>query len=280
MASSVRRPVWVVTGASSGIGQAIALEAARFATVVAVGRSAARLEPVVRAGCRALELDVTSSSEQLAQAVAGIAEREGTIDVLVNAAGYLLEGAAEETSDHELQQLFDTIALGPLRLARSVLPLMRRARAGVIANVAGIGALRGSPNAGPYCAAKAALSTLTEAMHDELAPLGVRVCLVQLGHFRTNFLQPGHRRKVQAHISDYDAVLDPIRAAFDGLNGAQQGDPLKGAQAIVKVLAGPEVPPLLAVGPDVPAAELRAHDQRRAQILAWQHIGGGTDLQG
>lgn len=97
MASSVRRPVWVVTGASSGIGQAIALEAARFATVVAVGRNAARLDPVVRAGCRALELDVAASSEQLAEAVAGIAEREGTVDVLVNAAGYLLEGAAEET---------------------------------------------------------------------------------------------------------------------------------------------------------------------------------------
>ena len=90
-------PVWVITGASSGIGQAIALQVAHQATVVAIGRDTAGLERVAQAGCHTIALDLTSPAEQIQETVAGILKERGSIDVLINAAGFILEGAVEET---------------------------------------------------------------------------------------------------------------------------------------------------------------------------------------
>lgn len=181
-------------------------------------------------------------------------------------------------SDNELQHVFATHVFGPLRLVRAALPLMRRDHHGVIANVAGIGALRGAPNAGAYCSSKAALTTLTESLQQELAPLGIQVCLIQLGHFRTAFLQPNHRRKAKHTISDYETVLTPIRSAFNALDGAQQGSPFKAAEVIVKLLTRHEVPPLLPVGPDVLTAELVAHEERRDRMLELSEVTSVTDI--
>jgi len=158
---------------------------------------------------------------------------------------------------------------------------MRQAGRGIIVNVAGIGAFRGSPNAGLYCASKAALTTLTEALQHETDPHGIRVCLLQLGHFRTSFLQPSHRVKVAGHIPDYDPVLDPLRAAFNGLNGAQPGDPVKAATVIVELLKKSDprdIPFLLALGSDVPAAELSTHKARREEMLKTESITSSTDF--
>ncbi|VBB79354.1 Putative oxidoreductase [Podospora comata] len=264
------RPVWLVTGASSGLGLEVAIEAAKLATVVAIGRDHHGLELAANAGCRTVELDLRASAEHISSVIADIIKTAGRVDVLVNAAGYILEGAVEETSDAELEDIFLTNVFAPIRLARAVLPHMRRTGAGVIFNVAGIGGFSGSPNAGAYCSSKAALATFTEALQRETGPLGIRVCLVQLGHFRTAFLKAGHRLHTALRIVDYDPVLDPLRKAFNGLDGHQPGDPGKAARALVHIasLGADSIPTLLALGSDVVPAELSAHEAKRQAFLA------------
>ena len=170
-----------------------------------------------------------------------------------------------------------------MRLARAVLPHMRSRHSGAIVNIAGLAAYRGSANAGPYCATKAALTTLTEALQQETAPLGVRVCLVQLGHFRTNFLAPGHRRRVGGPVADYDAVLAPLRRAFDGLNGAQPGDPAKAGRILVDLVMQQQqrdqpLPAFFPLGSDVGGAMQSATEAWAAQVQDWKHLSNATDL--
>lgn len=180
----------------------------------------------------------------------------------------------------EIQHVFETHVFGPLRLFRAVLPYMRAGKRGVIAHLAGIGGLQGAPNAGVFCASKAAAATVIEAFQKEVAPLGIRMCLIQLGHFRTPFLSPGHRRKVHARIADYNPVLEPIRDIFNNFDGAQQGDPVKAANVIVEALTkdANNIPLLLPVGPDLPAAELKAHEIRVENMSALRALTDGTDL--
>ncbi|OJJ80515.1 uncharacterized protein ASPGLDRAFT_847063 [Aspergillus glaucus CBS 516.65] len=124
---------------------------------------------------------------------------------------------------------------------------MRCARRGTIAHIAGIGSYSGAPNAGIFCSSKAAISIALEALQQEVISFGVRVCLVQLGHFRTL-----------------------IRRVFDTFDGTQQGDPEKGVRVIIEALTkeAKEVPFLLPVGPDVPEAEWKAHKGRAEQMQA------------
>lgn len=180
----------------------------------------------------------------------------------------------------EIQHVFETHVFGPLRVFRAVLPYMRKERRGIIAHLAGIGGLQGAPNAGVFCASKAAAATVIEAFQKEVAPLGIRMCLIQLGHFRTPFLSQGHRRKVQARIADYNPILEPIRQVFDQFDGAQQGDPIKAAAVIVEALTmdPKDVPFLLPVGPDMPAAELKAHEIRVENMSALRALTDRTDL--
>ena len=169
---------------------------------------------------------------------------------------------------------------GPLRLIRAILPWMRSNRHGTVANICGIGAMNGAPNAGIYCSTKAALVSITESLQRETASLGISVCLVQLGHFRTSFLQPGHRIKVASPIPDYSPILAPVQSAFNGLNGNQQGDPAKAAKVIVDALTNNKgsFPSLLPVGPDVPKAELQTHTARLEKMLECNVYTGTTDI--
>lgn len=164
-------------------------------------------------------------------------------------------------SDDEALDVFQTNFFGPLRLIRAVLPHMRRVGHGVIFNVAGVDAYDGGPNAGVYGASKTALATVTEALQREADPLGVRVCLVQPGHFRTPFLARGHRLRVADTVADYDMVLTPLRRDLNALNGNQPGDPRKAARAVVDLAAQDDVrqiPFLVLLGSDAGAAADKA----------------------
>jgi NAD(P)-dependent dehydrogenase (short-subunit alcohol dehydrogenase family) len=198
-----------------------------------------------------------------------------------------------KNSESETEYLLSTNLLGPLRMARAVLPEMRRRGRGVIVNVCGVATYRGSPNAGLYCASKAALSSLTESLQAETEPLGVRVCLAQLGHFRTSFLHTSssnnntsgaHRQRIAKPIKDYDPVLAPLRKAFNSLNNAQPGDPIRAAKAIVQ-LAGVRddegnalIPQFLPLGSDVIPAMVSAHEGRLKDADVWGDITRSVDM--
>ncbi|KAG0130055.1 hypothetical protein HOY82DRAFT_650428 [Tuber indicum] len=268
---------WLITGASSGIGREITLAAlARGDTVIATSRTPTRLADLSTRGATTLKLDLTSPHSELASVVAQALAQHENIDILVNVAGYLLEGAVEETNEGETDHLYKTNLFGPMNLARALLPHFRARGRGVIANVAGIGALRGAAAAGYFCASKAALRVVTEALRAEVAAFGIEVCCVMLGHFRTAFLEQGHRLVAQERIGEYEGVLGGIRRGFSAFHGHQPGDPVKAAAVIVRVLAGDAglggVPGVLPVGGDV--------FERMGEVEGLREVAGYTNIQG
>jgi NAD(P)-dependent dehydrogenase (short-subunit alcohol dehydrogenase family) len=196
--------VWFITGASRGFGALIA-EAALQAgdAVVATARDpnavTARLGSHER--LLATRLDVTSEAE--AHEAAGQAVKKfGRIDILVNNAGYGLLGAIEEASAAETSRLFGTNVFGVLGVTRAVLPHMRRQRSGHVINVSSVGGYTGYPGWGVYGATKFAVEGISEALAAEVAPLGIKVTVVEPGFFRTDFLDDNSLVRTALEIED------------------------------------------------------------------------------
>ncbi len=260
---------WFITGAARGLGARIA-EAALEAgdRVVAAARNpAAVTERFGRAdNLLATALDVTQPA-QVKAAVQAATDRFGAIDVLVNNAGYGLLGAVEEASAEDVQRVFAVNVFGLLTVTREVLPIMRARRAGHIINMSSIGGYRGAAGFGVYCATKFAVEGLTEALHAELAPLGVHVSAVEPGYFRTEFLDAASLQTSQPEISDYANTAGLVRRRVVELNKQQPGDPAKLADAVLRLTRSDEPPVRLPLGADTVAAIVAKH-ARDAEILA------------
>lgn len=275
-----RGRVWLVTGASSGLGRAIAEAAlASGDTVVATARRTGPLEPLVAADpvrALAMELDVTDSG-RIATVVDEVVRRCGRIDVLVNSAGRALVGAVEETADRELRDLMEVHFFGPAALTRAVLPHMRRQGSGAIVQISSMGGRLSFAGVSAYSATKFALEGLSEALVAEVAPFGVRVLIVEPGAFRTGLHGSGTLQQ-SAVIPAYDEIVGPVRAAQAAYDGEQPGDPAKAAAAILAALDAEKPPLRLVLGTD--AADLiSAHlDDARAEFRAWESVTRSTDI--
>lgn len=273
--------VWFVTGAARGLGAAITREAlGRGHRVVATARDEAavlRAYPERPAGLLAVRADVTEAGE-LAKAVeAGVAEF-GRIDVVVCNAGYGLVGAVEETSDEAARELFDVNVFGVLNTLRATLPTLRAQRSGHVLNIGSVGGFATAPAVGLYGASKFAVEGISEALHGELTPLGVRVTIVEPGGFRTDFLNGSSIRVEPASIGDYAAGAGPVREALAQVDGRQPGDPAKAAEAIVDVTEAAEPPLRLQLGRDaVERVEAKLELVRR-ELDQWRHVALSTDL--
>jgi NAD(P)-dependent dehydrogenase (short-subunit alcohol dehydrogenase family) len=272
--------VWFITGASRGFGALIA-EAALAAgdAVVATARDPAAVTARLGSHERLLatRLDVTSEAE--AHAAAGQAVKKfGRIDILVNNAGYGLLGAIEEASAAETSKLFATNVFGLLGVTRAVLPHMRRQRSGHIINVSSVGGYTGYPGWGVYGATKFAVEGITEALAGEVAPLGIKVTVVEPGFFRTDFLDETSLSRTAQHIEDYSESVGKTRSLAADFNHAQRGDPRKLATAFI-ALANAKNPPLrLPLGSDT-VARIEAKNAFVAEELAaWRHVATSTDF--
>lgn len=267
---------WFITGASSGIGQALAEAAlARGDRVAATFRSDVQAEGFTAlAPGRSLgvRLDVTDLG-----AIGPAVAQAGDIDILVNNAGYSLEGVVETTSIAVAQAQVATHLLGPLALIQAVLPAMRARGAGHIVNIGSLAAHTPGDGVGIYAAAKAALETLSASLASELSPLGVHVTSVVLGAFRTGI--SAARQSTCGSVADY-AVLDAARRArFEAAAGRQRGDPARAAAAIIEMVDASHPPRRFALGPDAidglrrnAAALIEAADASEA-------LGGSTDYE-
>lgn len=230
---------WFVTGASRGLGLELVRALLHRGHVVAATtrspeRLTAALGDVDTAGLLALAVDLRDE-QAVAGAVTATVERSGRLDVLVNNAGYGFLGAVEETSDAEVRQMFDVQVFGAWNVLRSALPVMRRQRSGHVVNVSSVLGLTAAPGWGAYCAAKFALEGLTEALAGEVADLGIAVSAVEPGYFRTSFLSESIA--LPATTSDgYEPVREMVRTHL-AMPGTQLGDPVKGAVAIVDLVA-------------------------------------------
>ncbi|HZA79373.1 MAG TPA: oxidoreductase [Acidimicrobiales bacterium] len=275
MTTNDRSRTWLITGSSSGFGQAIAEAAlARGDAVLATARSTDGLKDLVTAGAAVAALDVTDAAQRDA-AVAIAIERFGRIDVLVNNAGRTQVGAVEETTDEELRALFDLHFFGPAALTRAVLPHMRRQGGGAIVQMSSVGGQVTAPGFGAYCATKFALEGLTETLRDEVAPFGIHTLIVEPGAFRTGLFRPGAAYE-SAEMPEYADTVGPTRAYVRDNNGTQPGDPVKAARAILAAVDAEEPPLRLVLGADAIGNIERRLRAVGDELDAWRSVGEAT----
>ena len=273
---------WFITGASSGFGSLLAKYLITLgANVVATARSVnalTELQALAPAQVQAIGLDVTIQ-RSIDEAVAAAIARWGSIDVLVNNAGYGLTGAVEEATEAEYMPMFNTNVFGLINMTKALLPQFRERRKGNIVFLSSIGGLTGLPGWGYYNATKFAVEGLGEALAAELGPLGVHVTIVEPGPFRTEFLGTSGKAS-QNVISDYAATAGKVREYFNSQSGKQAGDPQKAVEAIVAAAAAPAPPLHLILGK---LAYDRYHAKLEAfakDIEAWKDTTLGADFEG
>ena len=269
---------WLITGATSGFGRAIAEAAlARGDSVVATSRKTDGLQDLADDD-RVLvaRLDVTDTADRQA-AVAAALERFGRIDVLVNNAGRTQVGAVEETTDDELRFLFELHFFGPAALTRLVLPAMRAQGGGAIVQMSSVGGQVTAPGFGAYCATKFALEGLTETLHDEVAGFGIRTLIVEPGAFRTGLFRPD-AAYFSAEMPDYADTVGPTRAYVRNGHGDQPGDPVKAAEAIITALDADDPPLRLVLGEDAIGNIRQRLGRVTAELDAWEAVGRATAI--
>jgi NAD(P)-dependent dehydrogenase (short-subunit alcohol dehydrogenase family) len=243
---------WLITGVSSGFGRALAEEALENGDRVAgtVRTEVARRKCEEHAPGRSLGvlLDVTDRAA-IVRSVVEVEEWAGGIDVLVNNAGYGLVGGVEEASDTEVRAQFEVNVFGALAVIQAVLPLMRRQRSGRIVCVSSVSGLVGWPSLGIYSGSKFALEGICETLAQEVAPLGIRVILVEPGGLRTDFAGRSSARAAKT-IVDYDATVGACKRILAEHAGHEAGDPRKAAQAVLTAVEAESPPLRLLLGAD------------------------------
>ncbi len=273
------RRTLLVTGASSGFGREIAREAlVRGYAVVATARNPDSLHHLFEEGdgdLLALHLDV-SKADTIDAAIKGACQRFGRIDVLVNNAGLGFVGSIEECSQDEVEMLFDINFNGCVRMIQAVLPMMRSRGDGMIVNMssrAGVAAVGGC---GLYAATKFALEGMSEALKQELEPLGIDVMLIEPGAFRTDYAV---RSLVAAAriIDDYRETSGMMRERIPTSHGMQPGDPVLAAKAILDAIENPHRPFRLVLGADAALALTDVLERRIDEIRQWREISVSVD---
>jgi NAD(P)-dependent dehydrogenase (short-subunit alcohol dehydrogenase family) len=273
-------PVWFITGCSSGLGRALAERVLRHGhRCVVTARNPAHIADLVRAHPKtslALALDVTVD-EQRHDVVARAEGAFGSIDVLVNNAGHGYSAAIEEGEDGDIRRMFETNFFALAAMTRRVLSGMRARGRGHIVNISSIGGLVGNPASGYYCATKFAVEGLSQALAKEVAPLGIRVTLIEPGPFRTDF-QGRSMTTVAKPIDAYAQTAGARRAQLRESSGKQAGDPVRAADAIIKVVESADPPLHLVLGK---IGIKRVREELRGvlhSIDAWEAVSLAADF--
>ncbi len=256
---------WLITGCSSGLGKALALEVLEAGhNAVITARDPSTLNDL---GARfpnaaVAALDVTDKA-QVADAILLAQARFGDIDILVNNAGYGYRAAVEEADDDDVEALFATNFSGTVSMIKAVLPGMRARRHGTIINISSISGRFAAAGSGYYSASKFAVEGMSNALLKEVGPLGIRVMVVEPGAFRTEFAGSSLRQS-QSAIADYADTAGRRRKENDQTHGTQPGDPVRAANTIIDVVGKDKLPFRLLLGSDavrVVSAEMDAQRQ-------------------
>lgn len=270
--------VWFITGSSRGLGRALVLEVLEAGhRVVATARNPAALEDVVRQypdRVKAVALDVTDP-EQATRAVQQAVDRFGRIDVLVNNAGYASTGSAEDLPLEELRREVDTNFYGVVLVTRAALPVMRAQRSGRILQIGSIGGRRGgTPGLSAYQATKFAVAGFSEALTNEVAPLGIQVTIVEPGGFATEMV---------GQIQMYPvgpAYQAAVSATTERLRGPSRGVPEKAAKALLQLASMEKQPRRLLLGTDAYVRARAALQELAANDEANRELTASTDADG
>ncbi len=273
-------PVWFITGCSTGFGYELAkLVLARGWRLVATARDASKLnELVAGAGDRtlALGLDVTSQKE-IDAAVAAALEKFGSIDVLVNNAGYGYQSSVEEGDDAEIRAQFEANVFGLFALTRAVLPGMREHGSGHIISISSVAGFVGFASSGYYAASKHAVEGWSDALAAEVGPLGLKVTCVEPGPFRTDWAGRS-LKQTPSRIAAYAQTAAARMRGTSELSGTQAGDPVRAAQAMIDITQNPNPPRHLVLGKWGYDAVTKRLKEELAEIEAWRDTSLGADF--
>lgn len=269
----------LITGVSSGFGRALAREALsaghRVVGTVRDPAAAEAFQAQAPGRAHARLLDVTDY-DAIAPLVGGIEASIGPIDVLVNNAGYGHEGVMEESPLSEMRRQFDVNVFGAVAMMKAVLPGMRARRWGRIVNITSMGGFITMPGIAYYCGSKFALEGISEAVGQEVRPLGIHVTTVAPGSFRTDWAGRSMVRSPRS-ISDYDAVFDPIRQRRQDVSGKQLGDPAKAARAMLGMIESDTPPAHLVLGSDALELIRRKIADLQTELALYEAVTRSTD---
>lgn len=275
---------WLITGATRGIGAAIATAVLDSGDrVVVTGRAVDQLQARFGSyGDQVLvqALDV-NNDVQIQAVVKAACAHFGGIDVLVNNAGYGQLGLFEEIDAADIRQQFDTNVFGSMNMARAVLPVMREQRRGHIFNLSSIGGVVGFDGASVYCASKFAIEGFSESLALEVARFGIHITIVEPGFFRTDFLDQSSVRYGQKSIADYASNNGSnslsARETYDSYNHRQAGDPDKLGAALLAISKLPAPPLHFAAGSDAITLLRGNTEKRRQELEQWSVLSTSTD---
>jgi len=270
--------VWLITGASRGLGRAFTEEALKAGhRVLATARNSKHLADLAGKfgeSVWTVPLDVTNE-EQAKYAVDAAIRTFGGLDVLVNNAGYGNVGSVEDTSLADFRAQIETNLFGVIIMTKAVLPYFSERRAGHLIQISSIGGRVGPPGRAAYAAAKFGVEGFSESLSKEVGPLGIKVTIVEPGGFRTDFA--GSSTELREGQPEYDATVGATVRFQREYDGKQPGDPIKAAEAILYVASLSEPPLRLLLGSD----SYNAAEKHTNQILAtdreWKNLSISTD---
>lgn len=272
---------WFITGSSSGIGHGIAkavLEKGDNAVVMA--RDVQKLQDIVQQypeTALAVPLELTDKAS-IHAAVQAALERFGSIDVLVNNAGHGYRAAVEEGEEDAVAEVFGTNLFGAVELIKEVLPQMRAKHQGAIINLSSIAAVRSAVGSGYYAATKAALELISDALYQEVSPLGIKVMVVEPGAFRTRFFDDS-LKGTRVKIDDYAATAGKTRKENIVNQHDQPGDPIKGGRVIVETIEKENYPRTLLLGSSAVDAVRKKLQERLEEIEQWEEVSRQSDYE-
>ena len=272
------KPVWFITGCSTGFGRELAKHVLErgYRTVVTARNPDEVNDLAAKGEALVLKLDVTDQG-QIDAAIKAAEGKFGRIDVLVNNAGIGYFAAVEESEEDQIRRMFEINVFGLSRIIHAALPGMRKRRKGSIVNFSSIGGLLSFPATGYYHATKFAVEGLSEALWQEVEPLGIKVMLVEPSGFRTDWAGRSANES-KRKIDDYAATAGARRSQSRSLSGKQPGDPVRAAHAIVKAIESPNPPHHLLLGNDAYEAATAKLEDLRKEFSAWEAVSRGADF--
>ena len=271
--------VWLITGCSTGFGRELAKLVLQSGDRVGVGaRNPNDVKDIIAAypdTAIALKLDVTRG-EEITASVAETKNKFGRIDVLVNNAGIGYFGAIEESEEAEIRRMFEINFFGLANITKAVLPIMRAQRSGHIVNIASIGGLVGFPAVGFYNATKFAVDGYSESLSKETAHLGIKVTVIAPSGFRTDWAGRSANNSPVV-IDDYLPSAGANKNTIRGYSGKQPGDPVRAAEAIIKVVETEHPPLRLLLGVAALKGARNKLDQLKKDFDMWEETTVNAD---
>ena len=274
------KKVWFITGSARGLGNSITKAVlASGDNVAATARHPEQLKELhdqYKHQLYPLHLDVTHRA-QIKAAVEHTIKHFGRIDVLVNNAGFGTVGAAEAFTDEQVASQLATNLYAPIEITRTILPYMRAQRSGRIIQISSIGGRIGNAGLSIYQAAKFGISGFSEALAQEVAPLGILVTAVEPGGFRTDWA--GTSMTFAPKVEGYEKTVDWLADFISSDKFTPMGDPEKAAKVIVELAKHPEPPVHLVLGSEAVNFLRHADAMREAEFEKWLPVSISTDAK-